>query len=72
MYEQRGWENPRVEGIKPIKKGIINTPDDYVTFIKMHEILHSLNRQKIWALMCVRKQTRLHTKMLLMIWLLLR
>tara|TARA_R100000329_G_scaffold150291_2_gene142812 strand:- start:3153 stop:6650 length:3498 start_codon:yes stop_codon:yes gene_type:complete len=46
MYEQRGWENPRVEGIKPIKKGIINTPDDYVTFIKMHEIMHSLNRPK--------------------------
>jgi len=46
MYEQRGWENPRVEGVKPIKKGIINTPDDYVTFIKMHEIMHSINRPK--------------------------
>ena len=46
MYEQRGWENPRVEGVKPIKKGIINTPEDYVTFIKMHEIMHSINRPK--------------------------
>jgi hypothetical protein len=46
MYEQRGWENPRLEGVRPIKKGIINTPDDYVTFIKMHEIMHSLNRPK--------------------------
>jgi len=46
MYEQRSWENPRVEGVRPIKKGIINSPDDYVTFIKMHEIMHSLNRPK--------------------------
>ena len=44
MYEQRGWENPRVEGVTPIKSGIINSPDDYVAFIKMHEIMHSLNR----------------------------
>ena len=44
MYEQRRWENPRVEGVTPIKPGIINSPDDYVTFIKMHEVMHSLNR----------------------------
>ena len=56
MYEQRGWENPRVEGVKPIKKGIINTPDDYVTFIKMHEIMHSLNRPKDMGF-DVRKKT---------------
>lgn len=41
MWPERGWENPRVEGVKPIEKGIINTPDDYVTFIKMHEIMHT-------------------------------
>ena len=46
MYEQRGWENPRVEGVKPLKAGLINSPDDYVAFIKMHEIMHSLNRPK--------------------------
>ena len=44
MYEQRRWEDPRVEGVTPIKPGIINSPDDYVTFIKMHEVMHSLNR----------------------------
>ena len=44
MWELRGWENPRVEGVTPIKEGIINSPDDYVAFIKMHEIMHSLNR----------------------------
>ena len=44
MYEQRGWENPRVEGVTPLKAGLINSPDDYVAFIKMHEIMHSLNR----------------------------
>jgi hypothetical protein len=46
MYEQRGWEDPRVEGVTPIKPGIINSPDDYVTFIKMHEVMHSLNRSE--------------------------
>lgn len=46
MYDLRGWENPRVEGVKPIKDGIINSPDDYVAFIKMHEVMHSLNKAK--------------------------
>ena len=46
MYELRGWENPRVEGVTPIKEGIINSPDDYVAFIKMHEVMHSLNSSK--------------------------
>jgi hypothetical protein len=46
MWPERGWENPRTEGVKPIKKGIINSPEDYVTFVKMHEIMHSLNRPK--------------------------
>lgn len=44
MYGERGWEDPRVEGVKPLKAGLINSPDDYVAFIKMHEIMHSLNR----------------------------
>ncbi len=46
MWAERGWENPRVEGVNPIEKGIINTPDDYVTFIKMHEIMHTLHSSK--------------------------
>ena len=46
MWQDRGWENPRVEGVNPIKPGIINTPDDYVTFIKMHEIMHTLHSSK--------------------------
>jgi hypothetical protein len=46
MYHERGWENPRVEGVKPIPEGIINSPEDYVTFIKMHEIMHSLHSAK--------------------------
>ena len=46
MYAERGWENPRVEGVNPIPKGIINSPEDYVAFIKMHEIMHSLHSAK--------------------------
>ena len=46
MFDQRGWENPRVKGVKPIPNGIINTPQDYVAFIKMHEIMHSNNSAK--------------------------
>ena len=46
MWQDRGWENPRVEGVNPIKPGIINTPNDYVTFIKMHEIMHTLHSSK--------------------------
>ena len=41
MWDQRGWENPKVEGVRPIPEGIINSPNDLVTFIKMHEIMHS-------------------------------
>jgi len=46
MYPLRGWENPRVEGVTPLEKGIITSPEDYVAFIKMHEIMHSLNSAK--------------------------
>ena len=46
MYPLRGWENPRVEGVKPLEKGIVTSPEDYVAFIKMHEIMHSLNSAK--------------------------
>ena len=46
MWHERGWENPRVEGVNPIEKGIINSPDDYVTFIKMHEIMHTIHSAK--------------------------
>lgn len=41
MWDKRGWENPKVEGVRPIPEGIINSPNDLVTFIKMHEIMHS-------------------------------
>ena len=46
MWNERGWENPRVQGVNPIKAGIINTPDDLVSFIKMHEIMHTIYRPK--------------------------
>ena len=46
MWNERGWENPRVEGVKPIESGIINSPDDLVTFIKMHEIMHTIHSSK--------------------------
>ena len=46
MWNERGWENPRVEGVKPIQSGIINSPDDLVTFIKMHEIMHTIHSAK--------------------------
>ena len=46
MYPLRGWENPRVKGVNPLEKGIITSPEDYVAFIKMHEIMHSLNSAK--------------------------
>jgi len=46
MWQDRGWENPRVEGVNPIKAGIINSPDDLVTFVKMHEIMHTVHTSK--------------------------
>ena len=46
MWRERGWENPRLEGVKPIEKGIINKPDDLVTFVKMHEIMHTIHSSK--------------------------
>jgi len=44
MWDAEGWKNPRMEGVKPIEDGIINSPNDLVSFVKMHEIMHSLNR----------------------------
>ena len=46
MWHERGWENPRVEGVRPIKEGIINSPDDLVTFVKMHEIMHTIHSSR--------------------------
>ena len=41
MWNDRVWENPRVEGVRPLPEGVINSPEDLVTFIKMHEIMHT-------------------------------
>lgn len=46
MWHERSWENSRVEGVRPIKEGIINSPDDLVTFVKMHEIMHTIHSAK--------------------------
>ena len=55
MWHERGWENPRLEGVKPIKAGIINSPDDLVSFIKMHEIMHTIHRPKDVGVTDMRK-----------------
>lgn len=44
MWRERAWKNPKVEGVNPIEDGIINSPDDLVSFIKMHEIMHTIYR----------------------------
>ena len=46
MWEQRGWEKPRQKGVTPIESGIINSPEDLVTFVKMHEIMHTIHSAK--------------------------
>jgi len=46
MWPNRSFENPRVEGVKPIEKGVINSEDDLVQFVKMHEIMHNKYRPK--------------------------
>jgi hypothetical protein len=46
MWNSRGWKNPKMEGVNPIPDGIINSPDDLVAFVKMHEIMHTRNSSK--------------------------
>jgi hypothetical protein len=46
MWFERGWENPRTEGVRPLPDGFIKSPNDLVTFIKMHEIIHTKYRPK--------------------------
>ena len=46
MWNGQGWKNPKVEGVKPIPDGIINSPDDLVAFVKMHEIMHTKKSAK--------------------------
>ena len=46
MWKEQAWKKPKVDGVRPIKDGIINSPDDLVTFIKMHEIMHTIHRPK--------------------------
>jgi hypothetical protein len=44
MYPEGWWKNPRFEGIRGISEDIIRNADDLVTFVKMHEILHTKYR----------------------------
>lgn len=46
MFDRQAWKNPRIEGVKPIPDGIINSPEDFVAFVKMHEIMHTRNTAK--------------------------
>tara|TARA_R110000851_G_scaffold293523_1_gene448130 strand:- start:381 stop:1985 length:1605 start_codon:yes stop_codon:yes gene_type:complete len=46
LWQLREWENPKMNGVRAIKEGLINSPDDYVVFLKMKEIVKSNNSSK--------------------------
>jgi hypothetical protein len=46
MWNNQAWKKPKVDGVKPLPDGIINSADDLVAFVKMHEIMHTKKSSK--------------------------
>ena len=43
-YNDKPWLNPRVEGVRPLPDGVIRSPQDWINFVKIHEIMHTLKK----------------------------
>jgi hypothetical protein len=42
-YEEKAWQNPRLEGVEPLSDDLFPTYWDYERFVKTHEIQHIKN-----------------------------
>jgi len=43
-FKKNPWLSPRQKGVNPLPSDMFKTPQDWIDFVKMHEILHTTNR----------------------------
>lgn len=43
-FKKKPWLSPRKKGVTPLPDDMFKTPQDWIDFVKMHEILHTTNR----------------------------
>ena len=42
QFDSKPWTQPKVKGVEPLPDDAFKTPQEWVTFVKMHEIMHTL------------------------------
>jgi hypothetical protein len=45
-FDNKPWTNPKVKGVNALPDNAFKTPQEYVTFVKMHEIMHTIYPSK--------------------------
>jgi len=45
-FDSKPWTDPKVKGVKPLPDNAFNTPQEWVTFVKMHEVMHTIYPSK--------------------------
>tara|TARA_R100000231_G_scaffold1314_1_gene2224 strand:+ start:1479 stop:5318 length:3840 start_codon:yes stop_codon:yes gene_type:complete len=43
-FDKAPWTKPKVKGVKPLAKDAFKTPDEWVNFVRNHEIAHTMVR----------------------------
>ena len=41
-FHSKPWTDPKIKGVEPLPDDAFKTPQEFVTFVKMHEIMHTL------------------------------
>lgn len=44
QFKKKPWLSPTRKGVKPLPDDMFETPQDWLDFVKMHEILHTTNK----------------------------
>ena len=43
LYNKKGWTNPKLSGVKALPEDTFSTPQEWLDFIIMHEVMHTRN-----------------------------
>lgn len=44
MFDQKPWTEPKIEGVTPLAADAFKSEDEWVAFVKMHEVYHTIKR----------------------------
>ena len=58
QFDSKPWTNPKVKGVKPLPADAFKTPQEWVEFVKIHEIMHSNNSAQSLGLEGTKKVFR--------------